>query len=522
MAKGKSWPTRRRSASGKLQSDDMARDQQSCQQSVICSLNQDRGIEGPMEYIHINQNEFSYRKHKRQREEDIAVCYCKYDNSDPDSACGERCLNVLTNTECTPGYCLCGAYCKNQKFQRCEYAKTKLFNTDGRGWGLLADENIKAGRFIIEYCGEVISSKEAELRAQAYEAQGIKDAYMISLNAYESIDATRKGSLARFINHSCEPNCETRKWTVLGEIRVGIFAKDDITFGTELTYNYNFEWYGGAKVRCLCGAASCCGFLGAKSRGFQEDTYLWEDDDGRYSVEKIPLYDSAEDEPSSKLLVTTSSSKHEFVISGKDEYSVVMSSGMGSNQPLDPVQVNGVPMNAIKDESHKETNLPAENAERAFAPKIQMISHNQSESAPQNNHIGIASISRKKPKHRGKKNQKSSIQKEVDAKYVAQLLTDKEAQDEIFKYEQAKNEAAANLRRVYDEIRPAIEQHERDNQDNVPTSMAEKWIEAKCTMWKADFGLHFSIIKSIHLHLSKNGAGEVAGNDVTSSSTMMT
>lgn len=66
-----------------------------------------------------------------------------------------------------------------------------------------------------------------------------------------------------------QPNCETRKWTVLGEIRVGIFAKQDILIGTELAYDYNFEWYGGAKVRCLCGAFTCSGFLGAKSRGFQ-------------------------------------------------------------------------------------------------------------------------------------------------------------------------------------------------------------------------------------------------------------
>ncbi|KAI3919864.1 hypothetical protein MKW98_001120, partial [Papaver atlanticum] len=76
-----------------------------------------------------------------------------------------------------------------------------------------------------------------------------------------------------------QPNCETRKWTVLGEVRVGIFSKQDIPVGAELAYDYNFEWFGGAKVRCLCGAASCSGFLGAKSCGFQEETYLWEDDD---------------------------------------------------------------------------------------------------------------------------------------------------------------------------------------------------------------------------------------------------
>lgn len=53
-------------------------------------------------------------RHKKQKEEDISICECKFDFGDPDSACGERCLNVITNTECTPGYCPCGVYCKNQ------------------------------------------------------------------------------------------------------------------------------------------------------------------------------------------------------------------------------------------------------------------------------------------------------------------------------------------------------------------------------------------------------------------------
>ena len=56
---------------------------------------------------------------------------------------------------------------------------------------------------------------------------------------------------------------------MLGETRVGIFAKVDISSGTELSYNYNFEWYGGATVCCLCRAANCCLFLAAKSQGFQ-------------------------------------------------------------------------------------------------------------------------------------------------------------------------------------------------------------------------------------------------------------
>ncbi|CAA2988601.1 histone-lysine N-methyltransferase ASHH1 [Olea europaea subsp. europaea] len=271
--------------------------------------------EGVPPFIHISQNELFGLKRKKLKEEDIAICECVYDETNPESACGERCLNVLTSTECTDGYCPCRQHCRNQKFQKCEYARTKLFKTEGRGWGLLADENIKAGQFVIEYCGEIISSAEAEKRSQAYETLGLKDAYIISLNANCFIDATRKGSLARFINHSCQPNCETRKWTVLGETRVGIFAKKDISVGNELAYDYNFEWYGGATVRCLCGAANCSLFLGAKSHGFQEYNHVWEDGDDRYTVEKIPLYDSAEDEQFSSY--GTSPSERELAAGGE-------------------------------------------------------------------------------------------------------------------------------------------------------------------------------------------------------------
>ncbi|KAK4713138.1 hypothetical protein R3W88_019045 [Solanum pinnatisectum] len=275
----------------------------------------------------------SYR-HKKLKEEDVVICECKYGVNDPETACGERCLNVLTSTECTLGYCQSGENCRNQspnaifsyarhgtlphtqcfaccsqRFQKCEYAKTKLFRTEGRGWGLLADENIKAGQFIMEYCREVLSSEATKKRCLAYEAHKVKDAYIISVNVNYFIDATKKGSLARFINHSCQPNCETRKWIVLGETRVGIFAKRDISVRMELSYNYNFEWYGGAPVHCLCGAANCSLFLGAKSQGFklaQECSHVWEEEDNRYIVDNLPLYDTTDDDESSPVISGTS------------------------------------------------------------------------------------------------------------------------------------------------------------------------------------------------------------------------
>ncbi|KAK7270419.1 hypothetical protein RIF29_23536 [Crotalaria pallida] len=457
------------------------------------------------QYIHINQNDFLTRRHKKQKEEDIAICECKYNAGDPDSACGDSCLNVLTSTECTPGYCPCGIVCKNQRFQKCEYAKTKLFKTEGRGWGLLADENIKEGQFVIEYCGEVISWKEAKRRSQAYESQGLTDAFIICLNASESIDATRKGSLGRFINHSCQPNCETRKWNVLGEIRVGIFAKHDIPIGAELAYDYNFEWFGGAKVRCLCGALKCSGFLGAKSRGFQEDTYLWEDDDDRYSVEKIPVYDSAEDEPVSKLRHLNSDS-YGNNFNGRTEHSMgdilkaehQLEATALNVQPLDSVQMMDVDIKTIKTEVESEDmKLYSQETDHKLSQKNAIISRIRSNTAGRNYRIERGSMSTKRSKAYNGGRLKNLVQKKVDAKFAAGLLASKEAQEEILKCEEIKNDATSALDSLYNEIRPAIEEHERDSQDSVSTTVAEKWIQACCLKLKAEFDLYSTIVKNV-------------------------
>ncbi|CAG9463881.1 unnamed protein product [Pedinophyceae sp. YPF-701] len=91
------------------------------------------------------------------------------------------------------------------------------------------------------------------------------------------IDAKVKGSWARFLNSSCDPNCVTQKWTNTSdsETRVGIFAMEDIKKGEELTYNYMFEHFGalsGETVRCLCGSAKCGGTLDRK-RGNNENVH---------------------------------------------------------------------------------------------------------------------------------------------------------------------------------------------------------------------------------------------------------
>ncbi|KAG6422868.1 hypothetical protein SASPL_113250 [Salvia splendens] len=453
--------------------------------------------------------------HKKLKEEDIAICECKYDPCNPESACGESCLNALTNTECTPGYCRCDQHCMNQKFQKCGYAKTKLFKTEGRGWGLQADQSIKqnnialaflplatcasaydqAGEFIIEYCGEVISSDVANRRSHAYEAQGLKDAYIISLNSNYFIDATKKGSIARFINHSCEPNCETRKWTVLGETRVGIFANIDIAVGTELAYDYNFEWYGGVTVRCLCGAANCSLFLGAKSQGFQDYYHVWEDGDERYTVKNVPLYDSAEDEPFPKLASTEVPVKDESLVNGP-----AGQKSLASDVKLEQ-DVTG---KSVATDNNKEMEFSLEESGQVFPQTNAMISRIRSNSTCRNYNIGPSPSSKKKTSgnstcrnHTVSQKSKTSGKKYVSSKPVAELFASKQAQEEIRRYEELKNKAVSELNLLYDEIRPAIEEHERDSQDSVSTSVAEKWIQATCSKWKAEFDFSFSIIKNV-------------------------
>ena len=102
---------------------------------------------------------------------------------------------------------------------------------------------------------------------RAHESQ-TQHFYMLTLDSKNGlvIDAKEKSNHARFINHSCDPNCETQKWTVGHESRVGIFAKEDIKAGTELTFDYQLDSLGNEKKECLCGSQNCSGFIGVRSK----------------------------------------------------------------------------------------------------------------------------------------------------------------------------------------------------------------------------------------------------------------
>lgn len=169
----------------------------------------------------------------------------------------------------------------------------------------------------------------------------------------------------------------------------------------------------------------------------------------------------------------------------------------------------------VKTESTEDMKLLSENSQQDLSHKTAIISRKiKSEPIPKK---------RGRPPSLGGKT-KNVAQKHVDIANVVQRLATKEAQDEVLKYEvkeflklmatnpnssqglmfvlanrlqEAKKEATVRLSSLYDEIRPAIEEHERDSQDSVATSVAEKWIQASCNKLKAEFDLYSCVIKNI-------------------------
>ncbi|MGZ3157721.1 MAG: SET domain-containing protein [Burkholderiaceae bacterium] len=123
------------------------------------------------------------------------------------------------------------------------------------GKGVFATRTIPAGAFVIEYTGEVISSKQA-VRRYNPSPDNPTHTFYFSLESGKVIDG---GNDARWINHACEPNCEARE----EDGHIFIYALRDIDAGEELNYDYGLvveERYTPAIKRayeCRCGTSSC-------------------------------------------------------------------------------------------------------------------------------------------------------------------------------------------------------------------------------------------------------------------------
>lgn len=119
------------------------------------------------------------------------------------------------------------------------------------GQGLFAAQDIKQDTRIIPYIGEKISKDESTRRL----VQG--NVYIFTFNERFDIDGKTLKNTARYINHSCDPNCEVD----VTSRTIWIVALRDITAGEELTYNYGYEVRDYMEHPCTCRAKNCCGYI---------------------------------------------------------------------------------------------------------------------------------------------------------------------------------------------------------------------------------------------------------------------
>ncbi|XP_060665101.1 probable histone-lysine N-methyltransferase CG1716 [Drosophila nasuta] len=207
----------------------------------------------------------NYYRCARQVSEENAEMQCDCEDAllDDHQCCGNGCINRMLMIECGP-LCSNGRRCTNKRFQLHQCWPCRVFRTEKKGCGITAELTIPPGEFIMEYVGEVIDSEEFERRQHSYSLDRNRHYYFMALRGEAIIDATAKGNISRYINHSCDPNAETQKWTVNGELRIGFFSVKRIEPGEEITFDYQYQRYGRDAQRCYCEADNCRGWIGGE------------------------------------------------------------------------------------------------------------------------------------------------------------------------------------------------------------------------------------------------------------------
>jgi SET domain-containing protein len=131
------------------------------------------------------------------------------------------------------------------------------------GSGLFASANIKKGEQVIEYIGDKVTKKEGDKRAEKQIKKAQKNnnngmVYIFELNKKYDIDGGVTRNNARFINHSCDPNCEVE----IIDNHIWISSIKRIKKDGELTYNYGYPFDSDFDEHiCKCGSKKCVGYI---------------------------------------------------------------------------------------------------------------------------------------------------------------------------------------------------------------------------------------------------------------------
>lgn len=136
----------------------------------------------------------------------------------------------------------------------------EIRRSDIQGRGVFAKRRIRVGQKIIEYTGERISNAEADRR---YDDESMRrhHTFLFTLDKKTVVDGNSQGNDARYINHSCDPNCEA----VIEKKRIWIYARRNIQPGVELAYDYQYERTKSTEdekfYECRCGSPKCRGTI---------------------------------------------------------------------------------------------------------------------------------------------------------------------------------------------------------------------------------------------------------------------
>lgn len=150
----------------------------------------------------------------------------------------------------------------------------KVKNSKIHGTGVFATKDIKKNTKIIEYIGEKINKSEGDKRSEKrikkfLDSKTTGSVYIFELNKKYDIDGSPLYNKARYINHSCEPNCEVD----IADNRIWIRSIKNIKKGSELSYDYGYEFDKDDYKDhvCKCGSNKCIGFIISSD---QWDKYL--------------------------------------------------------------------------------------------------------------------------------------------------------------------------------------------------------------------------------------------------------
>mmetsp|Transcript_21241 Transcript_21241/g.27612 ORF Transcript_21241/g.27612 Transcript_21241/m.27612 type:complete len:368 (+) Transcript_21241:213-1316(+) len=152
--------------------------------------------------------------------------------------------------------------CQNLDMKRRKHAHIAAGRSNIHGWGAFlinshqkknTEQNpsniqyngVRKHELVCEYTGEFISQNEADRRGKIYDK--LKCSFLFNLNELAVVDATRKGSKAKYVNHEENANCYPRVKMVSGDHRIGIYAGRDLVPGEEISFNYSASyWTAGA------------------------------------------------------------------------------------------------------------------------------------------------------------------------------------------------------------------------------------------------------------------------------------